>query len=132
MNLPVGLAQQLLLDQTVDPLLDHRWQFVFTPLQEQLALQVRIDAHDQALYLVALDARVVLEQAGDQRRQHHQVQHIVAVVGHQYRLGLVQAHDFAQGIGLAPNHLHRLDVFDHRLAVEIRQGHARAVGDCFQ
>ena len=132
MDLPVCLAQQLLFDQAVDPLLNDGGQLVLAPLQEQLALQVRINAHDQTFDLFAFHAWIVLEQAGDQRRQDHQVQHVVAVVGHQHRLGLVQTHDFAKGIGLAADHLHGLYVFDHRLAVQSGQGHARAVGDCLQ
>jgi hypothetical protein len=62
-----------------------------------------------------------LEEARQQRRQGEDVQHVVAVVGHQDRVLLVQIQDLAQGIALLGQQVHVLDMLDQRAAVAFRQ-----------
>ncbi|MNZ83922.1 hypothetical protein D3C78_1026650 [compost metagenome] len=120
-------AQQALLDERLQPLIDHRIQFVQRPANEQLRLQVRVQCAGVAQDLFAAHARGTLEEARQQCRQGEDVQYVVAVVGHQDGVLFVQIQNLAQGIALLGQQVHVLHVLDQRPAVTFRQGGVRRV-----
>ncbi|MNE23668.1 hypothetical protein D3C80_1169330 [compost metagenome] len=122
-------AQQALLDERLQPLIDHRIQFVQRPANEQLRLQVGIQRAGVAQDLFATHARGALEEARQQRRQREDVQYVVAVVGHQDGVLFVQIENLAQGIALLGQQVHVLHMLDQRPAIAFRQGGVWRIGD---
>ncbi|MNN05079.1 hypothetical protein D3C81_1178270 [compost metagenome] len=124
----VFMTQQALLDQRRQPLVDHLVELLGCPAQEQLGLKIRI----QGMYVLpkqfAAHARAAEEEARQQCRQGEDVQHVVAVIGHQHRVAFIQVEDAAQGVFLLGQQVHASDVFDQRQAVAVGQGGVRRVG----
>ncbi len=128
----VVLAQQPLLDQRGQPLVNHLIQLLRRPAQEQFGLQVRVQRVHILAQQFAAHARAAEEEARQQRRQGEDVQHVVTVIGHQYRVAFIQVQDATQGVLLLGHQVHPAHVFDQRLAVAIRQGGVRRVGHLAQ
>ena len=125
-------TQQALFDKRVQPLVHHAVQILQRPTDKQLRLQVRVERVGVAQDLFAGHARTALEEARQQRWQGEDVQHIVAVVGHQDGILLIQINDFAQGVALFGQQVHVLDVLDQRQAIAIRQSGMGRVGHTTQ
>ncbi|MCY1424073.1 hypothetical protein D9M71_398060 [compost metagenome] len=128
----VLLAQQTLFHQRFQPFVHFGGQLLHIPADEQLCLQIRIECVDEAQQLLAADSRVALEEAGDQRRQGEHVQDVVAVVGHQYRVLLVEVEDAAERVLLFGEQVQAAGVFDQVAAAAFRQGCAGRVGHLAQ
>ncbi|MNO86887.1 hypothetical protein D3C76_783020 [compost metagenome] len=121
-----------MLDQCGQPLVDHRIQLLRRPAQEQFGLQVGVQRVHILAQQFAAHARTAEEEAGQQRRQGEDVQHVVAVIGHQYRVAFIQVQDAAQGVLLLGHQVHPAHVLDQRLAVAVGQGGVRRVGHLAQ
>ncbi|MNN44124.1 hypothetical protein D3C81_1584020 [compost metagenome] len=121
-----------MFNQRRQPLVDHRFELIGRPAQEQLGLQVRV----QRVYVLAeqfaAHPRAAVEETRQQGRQGKDVQDVVAVIGHQHRVGFIQVEDAAEGVFLLGQQVHAPDVLDQRLAVAFRQGGVLGVGHLAQ
>src|SRR3989344_2990022 len=125
-------TQQALFDERLQPLVDHPVQLVQRPANEQFRLQVGVQRTGVAQDLFAAHARGALEEARQQRRQREDVQYVVAVVGHQDGVLLVQIENLAQRIALFREQVHVLYMLDQRSAITFGQGGVRRVRDFAQ
>ena len=120
--------EQTLLDEGRQPAVDHLRQLLDLPADEQLGAQIGVQRFGKTQDLLAADPRAALEQARQQRRQGQDVHHVVAVVGHQDGVLLVQIEDVAQRVLLFGEQVEALHVRDQRVAVAFRQRGVRRVG----
>ncbi|MNF53897.1 hypothetical protein D3C84_353040 [compost metagenome] len=120
--------EQALVDEGRQPLVDHLVQLAGVPADEEFRLQVGVERAGVAQDLLAAHACAALEEAGEQRWQGEDVQYVVAVVGHEDGILLVQVKDLAQGVLLLGQQTHALHVLDQRLAIAFGQGRMGRVG----
>ena len=110
-------------------MVDDTVEFLCGPADKQFRLQVRVQRMGVAQDLFAAHARGALEEAGQQRWQGKDMHHVVAVIGHQNRVLLIQIEDLAQRIALLGQQIHVFDMLDQCRPVTLGQGGVRRVGN---
>ncbi len=104
-----------------------RAHLFFRPAQEQLVSHIGIDAPHQTLDVFGAHGAIVQETARDQRRQRHQVQHVVAEVSQQHGVLLRHLHDIAELMFESLDHAHALAMAHDRRTIVLRDPDQRRI-----
>jgi hypothetical protein len=123
-------TQQSAREQDANDCFGGGFQLAGWPAEKQFRAHQGANAAHRPCHARGIEAAVVAQQAGDQRRQGENMQYVVAKIGEQGRLLVTHADQIAQWIGETLDDCESLGVGHHLLRVE-RAGNRRRRIRCF-